>query len=105
MNCRNESAAILREGQTPLNGFLRIDAALADATDTLLPASESPRLDAELLLSRYSMKKAIPSPIPSPTTPPRIKFKITIGFAGFGFGSAVSWMRIGVLVMFMSTFF
>ena len=51
MNCRNESAAILREGQTPLNGFLRIDAALADATDTLLPASESPRLDAELLLS------------------------------------------------------
>ena len=51
MNCRNESAAILREGHTPLNGFLRIDAALADATDTLLPASESPRLDAELLLS------------------------------------------------------
>ena len=47
-----ESAAMLREGQTPLNGFLRIDTALGEATDALRAVSESPRLDAELLLAR-----------------------------------------------------
>lgn len=51
MNCRNESAAILREGQTPLNGFLRIDTALCEAAEALGKVSESPRLDAELLLA------------------------------------------------------
>lgn len=50
-NCRDESAVILREGQTPLNGFLRIDSALAEATEALQMVSESPRLDAELLLA------------------------------------------------------
>lgn len=43
---------MLREGLTPLNGFLRIDTALDDATNTLRAVSESPRLDAELLLAR-----------------------------------------------------
>jgi release factor glutamine methyltransferase len=47
-----ESAAMLREGLTPLNGFLRIDAAIGDATEALRMVSESPRLDAELLLAR-----------------------------------------------------
>lgn len=51
MNCRNESAAILREGHTPLNGFLRIATALSEATEALGGVSESPRLDAELLLA------------------------------------------------------
>ncbi|MGI9205333.1 MAG: peptide chain release factor N(5)-glutamine methyltransferase [Woeseiaceae bacterium] len=35
-----------------MNDFLRIDKALARARDLLEPASESPRLDAELLLAR-----------------------------------------------------
>ena len=52
MNCRKESAAMVREGQTPLNGFLRIDDALTEAVDALSVASESPRLDAELLLAK-----------------------------------------------------
>lgn len=43
---------MVREGLTPLNDFLRIDTALARATDALGKASESPRLDAELLLAR-----------------------------------------------------
>ena len=43
---------MLREGLTPLNGFLRIDTALGDATNALRTVSESPRLDAELLLAR-----------------------------------------------------
>jgi release factor glutamine methyltransferase len=43
---------MVREGLTPLNDFLRIDAALARASDMLGRASESPRLDAELLLAR-----------------------------------------------------
>jgi len=42
---------MLREGQTPLNGFLRIDTALLAATESLREVSDSPRLDAELLLS------------------------------------------------------
>jgi release factor glutamine methyltransferase len=42
---------MVREGQTPLNGFLRIDEALAAAADALGVVSESPRLDAELLLA------------------------------------------------------
>lgn len=36
----------------PLNEFLRIDAALSAATEQLQTISESPRLDAELLLAR-----------------------------------------------------
>jgi len=43
---------MLRQGQTPLNGFLRIDTALASATESLRESSESPRLDAELLLAK-----------------------------------------------------
>lgn len=43
---------MLREGRTPLNEFLRIDTALGNATDSLRDVSESPRLDAELLLAR-----------------------------------------------------
>lgn len=43
---------MVREGLTPLNDFLRIDIALARASDALGRASESPRLDAELLLAR-----------------------------------------------------
>jgi release factor glutamine methyltransferase len=45
-------ALIVREGQAALNEFVRIDAALADAIRRLDPVSESPRLDAELLLAR-----------------------------------------------------
>jgi release factor glutamine methyltransferase len=45
-------ADMLREGLVALNGFLRIDAALDDATKMLQAVSDSPRLDAELLLSR-----------------------------------------------------
>ncbi len=45
-------ADILREGQAALNEFVRIDAALANAVAKLDMASESPRLDAELLLAR-----------------------------------------------------
>ena len=44
--------AIVREGFAPLNEFLKIGTALADATDRLRSSSESPRLDAELLLAR-----------------------------------------------------
>jgi release factor glutamine methyltransferase len=43
---------MLRQGRTPLNGFLRIDTALASATESLREVSESPRLDAELLLAK-----------------------------------------------------
>jgi len=43
---------MLREGQTALNGYLRIDTAIGEATETLRALSESPRLDAELLLAR-----------------------------------------------------
>ena len=35
-----------------MNGFLRIDTALGNATESLREVSESPRLDAELLLAR-----------------------------------------------------
>jgi len=45
-------AAIVREGSSPLNEFVKIEAALADAVERLTPVSESPRLDAELLLAR-----------------------------------------------------
>ncbi len=48
----NRNAVILRDGQTPLNGFLRIDTALQGATESLREVSESPRLDAELLLAK-----------------------------------------------------
>ena len=43
---------MVREGLTPLNDFLRIDKALVRARDALEAVSESPRLDAELLLAR-----------------------------------------------------
>lgn len=43
---------MLRDGLGRLNGYLRIDAALLQATERLSAVSESPRLDAELLLSR-----------------------------------------------------
>lgn len=43
---------MVREGCNALNGYLRIDAAITGATQTLREASESPRLDAELLLAR-----------------------------------------------------
>ncbi|MDA0993618.1 MAG: peptide chain release factor N(5)-glutamine methyltransferase [Proteobacteria bacterium] len=43
---------MVRDGWTPLNGFLRIDSALSIAAVTLQSGSESPRLDAELLLAR-----------------------------------------------------
>lgn len=43
---------MVREGNPPLNDYLRIDAALAGAVERLKLASESPRLDAELLLAR-----------------------------------------------------
>ena len=45
-------ADMVREGPGALNEYLRIDAALADAVRTLQDVSESPRLDAELLLAR-----------------------------------------------------
>jgi len=47
-----EIAVMVRQGRNALNGFLRIDTALAEATEALQAASESPRLDAELLLAR-----------------------------------------------------
>jgi release factor glutamine methyltransferase len=47
-----KSADMVRQGRNALNEFLRIDTALAEATEALQAASESPRLDAELLLSR-----------------------------------------------------
>jgi release factor glutamine methyltransferase len=40
------------DGQDPLNEFLRIDEALVEAIKLLEPVSDSPRLDAELLLAR-----------------------------------------------------
>lgn len=43
---------MVREGQRPLNEFVRIDQALAEATAALAAVSENPRLDAELLLAR-----------------------------------------------------
>lgn len=43
---------MVRDGQMPLNEFLRIDAALAEAAGKLAAVSDSPRLDAELLLAR-----------------------------------------------------
>lgn len=43
---------MVRDGLGRLNGYLRIDAALRQATERLSAVSESPRLDAELLLSR-----------------------------------------------------
>lgn len=43
---------MLRHGPTALNEFINIESALAVATDRLRSASESPRLDAELLLAR-----------------------------------------------------
>lgn len=43
---------MVREGMVTLNGFLRIDDALTNAAQSLQGASESPRLDAELLLAR-----------------------------------------------------
>jgi len=43
---------MVRDGQSPLNEFLRIDDALAEAVATLDAVSESPRLDAELILAR-----------------------------------------------------
>ena len=43
---------MVREGRISLNEFLKIDQALAEATLQLQPISESPRLDAELLLAR-----------------------------------------------------
>lgn len=44
--------AIVREGLTPLNEFVKIKVALADAVERLAAVSESPRLDAESLLAR-----------------------------------------------------
>jgi release factor glutamine methyltransferase len=43
---------MVREGQLSLNENLRIDAALEAATEQLRASSDSPRLDAELLLAR-----------------------------------------------------
>ncbi|MEM9403883.1 MAG: peptide chain release factor N(5)-glutamine methyltransferase, partial [Pseudomonadota bacterium] len=43
---------MLRQGPAALNEFLTIAELLADATHRLDPVSESPRLDAELLLAR-----------------------------------------------------
>ena len=43
---------MLREGPASLNEFLKIGAALADGTEQLRSVSDSPRLDAELLLAR-----------------------------------------------------
>jgi len=45
-------AAIVRDGPTPLNEFVKIEVALADAVERLSAVSDSPRLDAELLLAR-----------------------------------------------------
>ncbi|MDH3441863.1 MAG: protein-(glutamine-N5) methyltransferase, release factor-specific, partial [Gammaproteobacteria bacterium] len=43
---------MVREGHLYLNENLRIDVALEAATKNLRPCSDSPRLDAELLLAR-----------------------------------------------------
>ena len=43
---------MVRDGSERLNGNLRLDAAIAAATEWLSGTSESPRLDAELLLAR-----------------------------------------------------
>ncbi len=45
-------AAIVREGPAALNEFLKIETALSDGTEQLRNVSDSPRLDAELLLAR-----------------------------------------------------
>lgn len=45
-------ADMVREGPGALNEYLRIDAALAHAAGALQDVSDSPRLDAELLLAR-----------------------------------------------------
>ena len=45
-------AHIVREGMSALNEFVRIDTTLHDAITRLEAVSESPRLDAELLLAR-----------------------------------------------------
>jgi release factor glutamine methyltransferase len=45
-------AAMVLDGRDPLNEILRIDAALDEAIRLLEPVSDSPRLDAELLLAR-----------------------------------------------------
>ncbi|MBT6210782.1 MAG: peptide chain release factor N(5)-glutamine methyltransferase, partial [Woeseia sp.] len=45
-------AAMVREGILSLKDFLKIGSALADASKRLQNVSESPRLDAELLLAR-----------------------------------------------------
>lgn len=45
-------AAIVREGPAALNEFLKIETALSDGTEQLRSVSDSPRLDAELLLAR-----------------------------------------------------
>lgn len=45
-------AAIVREGPAALNEFLKIETALSDGAEQLRSVSESPRLDAELLLAR-----------------------------------------------------
>jgi release factor glutamine methyltransferase len=42
---------MVREGSPPLNEFAKIDEVLASAVETLQAASDSPRLDAELLLA------------------------------------------------------
>jgi len=43
---------MVREGWAPLNDFLSIGSALSGATEALSKISDSPRLDAELLLAR-----------------------------------------------------
>ncbi len=43
---------MVRDGTRPLNEYLQIDEALAHAVEQLSSASDSPRLDAELLLAR-----------------------------------------------------
>ena len=43
---------MVRDGPERLNEYLRIDASIAKATELLSATSESPRLDAELLLAR-----------------------------------------------------
>lgn len=45
-------AVILRHGQVALNEFVKIETALADGIARLDHASDSPRLDAEMLLAR-----------------------------------------------------
>jgi len=43
---------MVREGYLSVNDFLKLDQAIADASERLRDVSESPRLDAELLLAR-----------------------------------------------------